>query len=83
LLRDKADTISWLAKTEERLGNFNAAVDMLENAVNVVKKMIVYYPDDASLLYMSANILMQQSYLLNYLTDKKWPIQNLALLTKL
>jgi len=71
LLRDKADTISWLAKTEERLGNFNAAVDMLENAVNVVKKMIVYYPDDASLLYMSANILMQQSYLLNYLTDKK------------
>ncbi|MFT7276710.1 MAG: DNA-binding winged helix-turn-helix (wHTH) protein [Gammaproteobacteria bacterium] len=71
LLRDKADTISWLAKTEERLGNFNTAVDMLENAVKVVNKMTAHYRDDASLFYMSANILMQQSYLLSYLTDKK------------
>lgn len=71
LLRDKADTISWLAKTEERLGNFNTAVDILENAVTVVKEMANYYPNDASLLYMSANIHMQQSYLLSYLTDKR------------
>jgi len=71
LLRDKADTISWLAKTEERLGNFNAAVDMLESAVAVVEKMIVYSPNDASLFYMSANIHMQQSFLLSYLTNKR------------
>ncbi|MFU2508020.1 winged helix-turn-helix domain-containing protein [Pseudoalteromonas sp. ASV78] len=70
LLRDKADTISWLAKTEERLGGFNTTVDMLENAVTVVKNMTVNYPNDASLFYMSANIHMQQSYLLSYLTDK-------------
>jgi hypothetical protein len=71
LLRDKADTISWLAKTEERLGNFNAAVDMLESAVAVVEKMIVYSPNDASLFYMSANIHMQQSYILSYLPNKQ------------
>jgi hypothetical protein len=44
---------------------------MLENAVKVVNKMTAHYRDDASLFYMSANILMQQSYLLSYLTDKK------------
>ncbi|WP_165740720.1 winged helix-turn-helix domain-containing protein [Pseudoalteromonas sp. Z1A6] len=71
LLRDKADTISWLAKTEGNLGNFNVAMNMLENAVSVVKKMTNHYPDDASLFYMSANIHMQQSYLLSYLPDKK------------
>ncbi|MEL0640591.1 winged helix-turn-helix domain-containing protein [Pseudoalteromonas aliena] len=71
LLRDKADTISWLAKTEGNLGNFNVAMNMLENAVSVVKEMANHYPDDASLFYMSANIHMQQSYLLSYLPDKK------------
>ncbi|MBH0019610.1 winged helix-turn-helix domain-containing protein [Pseudoalteromonas sp. SWXJ133] len=71
LLRDKADTISWLAKTEGNLGNFNVAMNMLENAVSVVKEMTNHYPDDASLFYMSANIHMQQSYLLSYLPDKK------------
>ncbi|CAM2803106.1 winged helix-turn-helix domain-containing protein [Pseudoalteromonas distincta] len=71
LLRDKADTLSWLAKTEGMLGNFNTAVDILENAVAVVKKVANHYPDDASLFYMSANIHMQQVYLLSYLPDKK------------
>ncbi|TMP66968.1 transcriptional regulator [Pseudoalteromonas sp. S1609] len=71
LLRDKADTISWLAKTEEKLGGFNTTIDMLENALTVVKDMTANYPNDASLFYMSANIHMQQSYLLSYLTDKR------------
>ena len=71
LLRDKADTLSWLAKTEGMLGNFNTAVYILDNAVAVVKKVANHYPDDASLFYMSANIHMQQVYLLSYLPDKK------------
>jgi len=83
LLRDKADTISWLAKTEERLGNFNAAVDMLENAVSVFKKMANHYPNDASLFYMSANIHMQQSYLLSYLTDKRIAYQKALFANKI
>ncbi|WP_352284674.1 hypothetical protein, partial [Pseudoalteromonas sp. Q18-MNA-CIBAN-0097] len=53
------------------LGNFNTAVYILDNAVAVVKKVANHYPDDASLFYMSANIYMQQVYLLSYLPDKK------------
>ena len=43
LLRDKADTLSWLAKTEERLGNFNAALTMYENASNELKSLLIEY----------------------------------------
>ena len=71
LLRDKSDTISWLAKTEERLSNFNEAVNILEAAVKVITKLIANYPSDASLFYTSANLYMQQSYLLSYLSDKR------------
>lgn len=71
LLRDKSDTISWLAKTEEKLSNFNEAVNILEGAVDVITKLIANYPSDASLFYTSANLYMQQSYLLSYLSDKR------------
>ena len=83
LLRDKADTISWLAKTEGNLGNFNVAIDMLEKAVTVVKKMTANHPNDASLLYMDANIHMQQSFLLSYLTDKRIAYQKALFANKI
>lgn len=83
LLRDKADTLSWLAKTEGNLGNFNLAIDMLEKAVTVVKKMASNHPNDASLLYMNANIHMQQSFLLSYLTDKRIAYQKALLANKI
>ena len=71
LLRDKADTISWLAKTEERLGNFNAALTMYENASNELKSLLIEYPDDASLSSSLAYTYIQQSYLLSYLPNKQ------------
>ena len=83
LLRDKADTISWLAKTEEKLGGFSTTVNMLENALTVVKDMTVNYPNDASLFYMSANIHMQQSYLLSYLADKRIAYQKALFANKM
>ena len=83
LLRDKADTISWLAKTEEKLGGFSTTVNMLENAASVVKEMNNRYPNDASLLYMSANIHMQQSYLLSYLADKRIAYQKALFANKM
>ena len=83
LLRDKADTISWLAKTEEKLGGFSTTVNMLENAASVVKEMTNRYPNDASLLYMSANIHMQQSYLLSYLADKRIAYQKALFANKM
>ncbi|WP_405601796.1 MULTISPECIES: winged helix-turn-helix domain-containing protein [unclassified Pseudoalteromonas] len=71
LLRDKADTISWLAKTEERLGVFNAALTMYANASNELKSLLIEYPDDASLASSLAYTYIQQSYLLSYLPNKK------------
>lgn len=82
-MRDKADTISWLAKTEEKLGGFSTTVNMLENALTVVKDMTVNYPNDASLFYMSANIHMQQSYLLSYLADKRIAYQKALFANKM
>jgi len=70
LLRDKADTISWLASTEERLGHFNRALDMFNNATNELRIMLNKYPNDASLYKGLASNYIQQSYLLSYLSDK-------------
>ena len=71
LLRDKADTISWLAKTEERLGNFNAALTMYANASNELKSLLIEYPADASLASSLAYTYIQQSYLLSYLPNRQ------------
>jgi DNA-binding winged helix-turn-helix (wHTH) protein/energy-coupling factor transporter ATP-binding protein EcfA2 len=71
LLRDKADTISWIAKTEERLGNFNAALTMYGNVSNELKSLLIEYPADASLLSDLANAFIQKSYLFSYLPNKK------------
>ena len=71
LLRDKADTLSWLAKTEERLGNFNAALTIYANASNELSNMLMNYPDDASLSSSLAYTYIQQSYLLSYLPNKE------------
>ena len=70
LLRDKADTISWLASTEEKLGNFNDGLSMFKNAANELNIMLSKYPNDASLYKGLASNYIQQSYLLTYFTDK-------------
>jgi len=75
LLRDKADTLSWLAKTEENLGDFNAALTILESTSNELDNLLVKNPSDASLLTDLANNLIQQSYLLGYLSTKKHAFQ--------
>ena len=71
LLRDKADTISWLAKTEEGLGDFNAALTMYVNASSELSNMLLNYPDDASLSSSLAYTYIQQSYLLSYLPNRQ------------
>ena len=71
LLRDKTDTISWIASTEERLGNLSEALTMLEQAINQLDSVLKIRPDDASLLSDIFNIYMQQSYLLSYFPDKQ------------
>ena len=71
LLRDKTDTISWIATTEENLGNLSEALLMLEQAINQLDSVLKIRPDDASLLNDIFNIYMQQSYLLSYFPDKK------------
>ena len=71
LLRDKADTISWIASTEENLGNFNAALSMYESASNELSHILMLYPNDASLFKSIANIYIQQSKLLSYLPNKE------------
>ena len=70
LLRDKADTISWLASTEEKLGNFNDTLTMFNSAANELSTMLSKYPNDASLYKGLASNYIQQSYLLSYFTDK-------------
>ncbi|MED5514486.1 MAG: transcriptional regulator, partial [Pseudomonadota bacterium] len=70
LLRDKAGTISWLASTEEHLGNFNEALMLFEQAEGEIIEMLIQYPADASLLTSLAYKQIQQSYLLSYLPDK-------------
>ncbi|TMN74701.1 transcriptional regulator [Pseudoalteromonas sp. S1727] len=70
LLRDKADTISWLASIDERLGNLNEALAMLEQASDQLNALLIQKPDDASILSDIFNIYMQQSYLLTYFTEQ-------------
>ena len=70
-MRDKADTISWLAKTEEGLGDFNAALTMYVNASSELSNMLLNYPDDASLSSSLAYTYIQQSYLLSYLPNRQ------------
>jgi len=70
LLRDKTDTISWIASAEERLGNLKQSLNMLELAVTQLNTMLIQAPDDASLLNFLSNTYMQQSYLLSYFPDK-------------
>ncbi|MCP4588544.1 MULTISPECIES: winged helix-turn-helix domain-containing protein [unclassified Pseudoalteromonas] len=71
LLRDKTDTISWIATTEERLGNLNAALEMLEQASQQLVNMLKTSPNDASLQSHLANTYMQQSFLLSYFPNKR------------
>ncbi|MCF7518609.1 winged helix-turn-helix domain-containing protein [Pseudoalteromonas sp. L21] len=71
LLRDKADTLSWIASTEENLGNLNEALNMLEQAVIQLNSMIELTPTNASLQNLLANTYMQQSYLLSYFPEKR------------
>ena len=70
LLRDKTDTISWIASTEENLGHFNEALKIFEHAENEASKMLTKYPADASVLTSLAYKHIQQSYLLSYFPDK-------------
>lgn len=70
LLRDRADTLSWLASTEEKLGNFNEALGMLNSVANELGTLLLQYPGDASLHSALAYQYIQQSYLLRYFTDK-------------
>ena len=70
LLRDKTDTISWIASTEENLGHFNEALKIFEHAENETNKMLTKYPADASVLTSLAYKHIQQSYLLSYFPDK-------------
>lgn len=70
LLRDRADTLSWLASTEEKLGNFNDTLTLFNSAANELSTMLSKYPNDASLYKGLASNYIQQSYLLSYLTDK-------------
>ncbi|WP_257325466.1 winged helix-turn-helix domain-containing protein [Pseudoalteromonas rhizosphaerae] len=71
LLRDKADTLSWLASTEENLGHFNAALAMLESVSKELRELLIQYPHDASLLNDLANTYHQHSYLLRFFSDKQ------------
>ena len=71
LLRDKADTISWIASTEEHLGNFSEALIAFVKAENEISQTLNQYPTDASLLISLAYTHIQQSYLLSYLPKKK------------
>ncbi|EAW26549.1 transcriptional regulator [Alteromonadales bacterium TW-7] len=82
LLRDKADTISWLAKTEESLGNFNAALSIYKDASDELNNMLISYPIDAGLFKSIANIYIQQSYLLSYLPNKQDAYEKAQLATE-
>ena len=81
LLRDRADTLSWLASTEEKLGNFNEALAMLNSAANELGTLLLQYPDDASLHSALAYQYIQQSYLLGYFTDKSAAYEKAKLAT--
>ncbi|KTF19503.1 nSTAND1 domain-containing NTPase [Pseudoalteromonas sp. 10-33] len=83
LLRDKADTLSWLAKTEERLGNLNTALLIYKDVATELDNMLMLYPNDASLFKAVANNYIQQSYLLSYLPDKKHAYEKAQQATKI
>ncbi|MFT4937697.1 MAG: DNA-binding winged helix-turn-helix (wHTH) protein [Paraglaciecola sp.] len=68
LLRsDKADTLSWLATTEQHLGNISLTLTLHQQGQRELEAALVDSPNDAYLLESLTYSLMTQARILDYL----------------
>ncbi|WP_289028245.1 winged helix-turn-helix domain-containing protein [uncultured Paraglaciecola sp.] len=64
---DKADTLSWLATTEQHLGNLNNVLSLIQQGQTELEQMLESEPNNANILETLAFSYWQQGIMLDYL----------------